>query len=154
MLYIKEKEQIGIIIKNILFQQHKFQMDYKGFELKYYITTQETPESRNDMVFSAINLSKIGITPYVSNFIKSYFGKLSDYTNNFHDDLSDAVQSSREYVFATNILQTLIYNPVLLLLIWAYRLIVNDANLVTGSKIPDKSSLHHVSQLVTIRLNY
>lgn len=130
-------------IKNILFQQHKFQMDYKGFELKYY-TTQENAGKSYDMVFSAINLSKIGIARYVSNFIKSYFGKLSDYTNSFHDDPSnDAVQSSREYALQQAFTDAYL-QPGSASFDSAYRLIVNDANLVTGSRFQDKSSLHHV----------
>ncbi len=67
-------------IKNILFQQHKVQFDYKGLNVKYY-TTQENAGKSYDMVFAAINMSKIGIARYVSNFVKEYFSKLSEYTN-------------------------------------------------------------------------
>jgi len=129
-------------IKNILFQQHKFQLDYKGFTAKYY-TTQENAGKSYDMVFSAINLSKIGITRYVSNFVKSYFGKLSDYTNGFKDDPNDAdVQTSREFALS-DAFNNAYLQPGTASFDSAYNLIVDDANLVTGSKFQDKSSLHH-----------
>ena len=130
-------------IKNILFQQHKFQLDYKGFQLKYY-TTQENAGKSYDMVFSAINLSKIGISQYVSNFIKSYFGKLSDFTNSFHNDPNNTdVQTARQYALQQAYTNAYL-QPGTAAFDSAYNIIVNDANLVTGSKFQDKSSLHHV----------
>ena len=130
-------------IKNILFQQHKVQLDYKGLSVKYY-TTQENAGKSYDMVFSAINLSKIGITRYVSNFVKAYFSKLSDFTNTFKDDPEDAdVQTSREYALQ-EALNNAYLQPGTFSFDSAYNIIVDDANLVTGSKFQDKSSLHHV----------
>ncbi len=129
-------------IKNILFQQHKVQLDYKGFSTKYY-TTQENAGQSYDMIFSAINLSKVGITRYVGNFVKEYFSKLSDFTNGFKEDPREAdVLTSRQYAleqaFSGAYLQ-----PGSSSFDSAYNLIVKDANLVTGSKFQDKSSLHH-----------
>ncbi|MCB0507239.1 MAG: TonB-dependent receptor [Bacteroidetes bacterium] len=129
-------------VKDILFQQHKVQLDYKGFTFKYYSTLENAGKSY-DMVFSAINLSKVGISRYISNFIKSYFSKLSDYTNEFKDDPQNAdVLTSREFAlqeaFNNAYLQPGTYS-----FDSAYNIIVNDANLVTGSKFQDKSSFHH-----------
>ncbi|MDB5228318.1 MAG: TonB-dependent receptor [Bacteroidota bacterium] len=130
-------------IKNILFQQHKFQFDYKGVSVKYY-TTQENAGGSYDMVFSAINLSKIGITRYVGNFIKSYFGQLSTYTNGFHDDPQEAdVQRARLAALDSAYIGAYL-QPGTASFDSAYNLIVHDANLVTGAKFQDKSSLHHV----------
>lgn len=129
-------------IKNILFQQHKVQLDYKGLAVKYY-TTQENAGGSYDMVFSAINLSKIGITRYVGNFVKEYFSKLSDFTNGFKDDPEDAdVLVARQYAL-DNAFTNAYLQPGTASFDSAYSLIVNDANLVTGSKFQDKSSLHH-----------
>jgi outer membrane receptor protein involved in Fe transport len=130
-------------IKDILFQQHKIQLNYKGFNLKYY-TTQENAGKSYDMVFSAINLSKIGIARYISNFVKSYFGKLSDFTNAFHDDPHNAdVQTSREYALEQAYIDAYL-QPGTNSFDSAYKIIKNDANLRTGSKFQDKSSLHQV----------
>ena len=130
-------------IKNILFQQHKVQFDYKGLMVKYY-TTQENAGKSYDMVFSAINLSKIGISRYVSNFVKSYFSKLSDFTNGFKDDPEDAdVQTSRDFALQ-DAFNNAYLQPGTASFDSAYNIIVDDANLVTGSKFQDKSSLHHV----------
>ena len=129
-------------IKNILFQQHKVQLDYKGLAVKYY-TTQENAGGSYDMVFSAINLSKIGISRYVGNFVKEYFSKLSDFTNGFKDDPEDAdVLVARQYAL-DNAFNNAYLQPGTASFDSAYSLIVNDANLVTGSKFQDKSSLHH-----------
>ncbi len=130
-------------IKNILFQQHKVQLDYKGFDLKYY-TTQENAGGSYDMVFAAINLSKAGIARYVGNFIKYYFGALKNYTNNFSDDPHDAdVQKARTDALDSAYIDAYL-QPGTYSFDSAYKLIVNDANLVTGAKFQDKSSLHHV----------
>jgi outer membrane receptor protein involved in Fe transport len=130
-------------VKNILFQQHKVQFDYKGANLKYY-TTQENAGGSYDMVFSAINLSKIGISRYVGNFIKYYFGELSGYTNGFHDDPHESdVQLARMHALDSANINAYL-QPGSYSFDSAYGLIVNDANLVTGSKFQDKSSLHHV----------
>jgi iron complex outermembrane receptor protein len=129
-------------IKNILFQQHKVQFDYKGLTAKYY-TTQENAGKSYDMVFSAINLSKIGISRYVSNFVKSYFSQLSDFTNGFKDDPRDAdVATSRDFALA-EAFNNAYLQPGTASFDSAYNIIVDDANLVTGSKFQDKSSLHH-----------
>ena len=133
-------------VKNILFQQHKVQLDYKGFMLKYY-TTQENAGKSYDMVFSAINLSKIGISRYVSNFIKSYFSHLSDFTNSFKNDPENAdVQTSRDAALQEAYTNAYL-QPGTASFDSAYAIIVDDANLSTGAKFQDKSSLHHVEAL-------
>jgi outer membrane receptor protein involved in Fe transport len=130
-------------IKNILFQQHKVQFDYKGVQVKYY-TTLENAGKSYDMVFGAINLSKIGIANYVSNFVREYFGKLSDYTNGFKDDPNEAdVLTTRAYALQ-KANEGAYLQPGTASFDSAYNLITDDANLVTGAKFQDKSSLHHV----------
>ena len=130
-------------VKNILFQQHKVQFDYKGVQVKYY-TTLENAGKSYDMVFGAINLSKIGIANYVSNFVKEYFGKLSEYTNAFTNDPNEAdVLATRAYALE-KAKEGAYLQPGTAAFDSAYALIVNDANLVTGAKFQDKSSLHHV----------
>lgn len=130
-------------VKNILFQQHKVQFDYKGLQVKYY-TTLENAGKSYDMVFGAINLSKIGIANYVANFVKEYFGKLSEYSNAFHDDPNEAdVNISRAYALE-KANEGAYLQPGTYSFDSAYALIKDDANLVTGAKFQDKSSLHHI----------
>ncbi|MFN8284983.1 MAG: TonB-dependent receptor [Chitinophagales bacterium] len=130
-------------VKNILFQQHKVQFDYKGIQVKYY-TTLENAGKSYDMVFGAINLSKIGIANYVSNFVKEYFGKLAEYTNDFHDDPNQAdVLATRAYALE-KAKEGAYLQPGTYAFDSAYAAIMDDANLVTGAKFQDKSSLHHI----------
>jgi iron complex outermembrane recepter protein len=130
-------------IKNILFQQHKVQLEYKGLQVKYYNTLENAGKSY-DMVFGAINMSKIGIGRYVSNFVREYFSKLSEFTNTFSDDPQNSeVIAAREYALAQAFNDAYL-QPGTASFDSAYNLIVDDANLVTGAKFQDKSSLHHV----------
>lgn len=140
-------------IKNILFQQHKVQVDYKGLRVKYY-TTLENAGKSYDMVFAAINLSKIGISRYVSNFVREYFSKLSEYTNSYSDDPRNAdVIASREYALA-QAFNGAYLQPGTASFDSAYKLIIDDANLVTGAKFQDRSSLHHVEGSYTHTFKY
>jgi len=130
-------------IKNILFQQTKFQLDYKGFTAKYYSTFEDAGKSY-DMVFGAINLSKIGIARYVSNFVSAYFTKLGEYNNDYKDDPNNEdVQKAREYALA-QAFNNAYLQPGTASFDSAYNIIKADANLVTGARFQDKSSLHHV----------
>lgn len=130
-------------IKNILFQQAKVQFDYKGFTAKYYSTFENAGKSY-DMVFGAINLSKIGIARYVSNFVREYFSKLGEYNNDYKDDPNNEdVQKAREYALAQAFNDAYL-QPGTASFDSAYALIKADANLVTGARFQDKSSLHHV----------
>jgi hypothetical protein len=133
-------------INNILFQQHKVQMDYKGLTVRAYTTIENAGDSY-DMVFGAINISKIGISNYVGNFIKAYFSELGKTNDDYSDDprLSD-IQASREYALI-KALDSSFLEPGTYEFDSAYALIKADANLVTGARFQDKSSLQHVDAI-------
>ncbi len=130
-------------IKNILFQQNKVQLEGKGMLLKYYNTLENAGDSY-DMVFTSINISKDGIADYVSNFISEYFGKLSEYNNDFKDEPSQQnVETAKQYAVSQAYAQSF-FAPGSDEFITSYNRIVNDPDLKTGSKFLDKSALHHV----------
>ncbi len=140
-------------VKNITFHQPKLQVDYKGLSLKYY-STFENAGNAYDMVFAAINLSKIGIPRYVSNFISEYFTKLGEYNNDYHDEPSLAnVQAAREYALE-QAYNNAYLQPGTSSFDSAYKIIVNDANLRNGAKFQDKSSLHHAEASYTHNFKY
>jgi iron complex outermembrane receptor protein len=129
-------------IKNILFQQHKFQLDYKGLSAKYY-TTQENAGDSYDMVFAAINISKLYNFPKAAaTFVKEYLSKLGEFNNSFKDDPNEAdvitsknyaLQKAMEaYLQSGNATFDSLYNEI-----------KKDADFRTGAKFKDKSSLHH-----------
>lgn len=130
-------------VKNILFQQHRLELSGKDFFVRAYTTLENAGDSY-DMVFTAINLSKIGITNYVSNFLSEYFGKLGDLTNEFKDEareqnVLDAKAAAKEYAQANSYLK-----PGTPEFDAEYNKIISDPDFITGSKFQDKSSLQHV----------
>ncbi len=130
-------------IKNILFQQHKFQLDYKGFSAKYY-TTQENAGDSYDMVFAAINISKLYNFPKAASaFIKEYLTKLGEFNNGFKDDPNEAdVITSKNYALQKAMEAYLQSGNATFDSL--YSEIKKDADFRTGAKFKDKSSLHHV----------
>jgi outer membrane receptor protein involved in Fe transport len=140
-------------IKNILFQQNKVQLEGKGMLLKYYNTLENAGDSY-DMVFTSINISKDGIADYVSNFISEYFGKLSEYNNDFKDEPNqENVNFSKKYAIEQAYAQSF-YSPDSEEFKTSFNRIVADPDLKTGSKFLDKSALHHVEGQYNYDLKY
>ncbi|MCB9034027.1 MAG: TonB-dependent receptor [Chitinophagales bacterium] len=135
-------------VKNILFQQHKIEAQWKGLNVKAYTTLENAGDSY-DLVFGAINLSKVGFTNFVGNFIRTYFEELSNYTNEFSDDpeLDDIAVARADaiaYAYENSFLV-----PGTSSFDSAYSIIKNDADFKTGAKFQDKSSLQHVEASYT-----
>jgi outer membrane receptor protein involved in Fe transport len=129
-------------INNILFQQHKFQFDYKGLSVKTYATLENAGNSY-DLVFGAINLSKIGITNFVKNYLSTYFDELDKSTNGFSEDprLND-IEIARNTALK-NAYDNSFLRPGTQSFDSAYSIIKSDADFRTGARFQDKSSLLH-----------
>lgn len=131
-------------IKNIRFNQHKMELKGKKFLVKGYTTTEDAGDSY-DIVFTGINLSKIGFSRYVSEYMSKYFQTLDTLSNGFNDLAEQwMVDSSR---FAAK--KYLAENPVWLQpgteeydSVW--QTIVNNPDFQKGSKFTDHSSLQHL----------
>ncbi|MBN8703357.1 MAG: TonB-dependent receptor [Bacteroidetes bacterium] len=129
-------------INNILFQQHKLELTGKRFFVKAY-TTRENAGDSYDIVFTGINVSKEGVPQYISEYLSKYFNTLSDYTDEFSDDLKPWMVDtaiSRANIAANSGW----YKPGTAAFDSIYNKIVNDPRLETGSKFLDKSSFTHV----------
>lgn len=140
-------------INSILFHQAKIQFDYKGLLVKAYATVENAGNSY-DMVFGAINMSKLGISNYVSNFISAYFTELGKYNNDFKNDPElDDIALVRQYALQ-KAFDSSFYLAGTPEFDSAYSIIKNDANFVTGAKFQDKSSLQHVDASYTHDFKY
>ncbi|MEZ5009032.1 MAG: TonB-dependent receptor [Chitinophagales bacterium] len=129
-------------INKILFQQHQLKFEGKGLTLKAY-TTQENAGDSYDMVFSGINLSKIGLENYVEHYIESYFDVLSDLTNEF-DGEPRLWQVDSAVAYATMIASDSAYlQPGTEAFDTSFNKIIKDPNLETGARFQDKSWLLH-----------
>lgn len=131
-------------IKNIRFLQHKLELKGSNFMVKGYTTTENAGDSY-DIVFTGINLSKVGIANYVSNYLGEYFGVLDTLTGGFDDeagkqDVDSAHARARQYV---------LNNPGWLKPGTAeydstWQTIVTNPDFQKGSKFTDQSSLQHL----------
>lgn len=130
-------------VNKILFQQHQLKFEGKGLTLKAY-TTQENAGDSYDMVFTGINLSKVGLENYVEHYIESYFDVMSDLTNEF-DNEPRLWQVDSAVVYATMVASDSAYlQPGTVEFDTTFKKIVKDPNLETGSRFQDKSWLLHL----------
>lgn len=129
-------------INNILFQQHKLELEGKNFNVKAY-TTRENAGDSYDIVFTAINLSKEGIANYVGEYLGAYFDTLSGFTDEFDDDATaEEVTAAHEYA-AANVDSAWI-QPGTAEFDSLRNEIINNSDLQSGSKFTDESKLYHV----------
>lgn len=133
-------------INNILFQQHKLELDGKNFNLKAY-TTRENAGDSYDIVFTGINISKEAIGSYVGEYLSAYFdtiGGIGYYSNDYDDDVKSwEVDSAKAYATALAEANGWIA-PGSAEFDSLRQEIINNSDLQTGSKFTDKSSLYHV----------
>lgn len=130
-------------VNNILFQQHKLQVQGRNWLFKAYTTMEDAGESY-DIVFTGINISKEGITDYVGEYLGAYFDTLQVMTEDFDDDAtSEEVAIAHEHArteaeangwiaSGTHKFDSLRHE------------IINNADLQSGSKFTDKSNLQHI----------
>ena len=130
-------------INNILFQQHKIELSHPNFLVKAYTTLENAGDSY-DMVFAAVNLSKAGITNYAGDWIKEYFTRMKEFTNNFDTDPEQWMVDSAK-LLANNISeQTAWIKSGTAEFDSAYNSIKKDADFKSGAKFQDKSALQHL----------
>ncbi len=84
-------------INNIMFQQHKLEVGGRNWKIRAYTTLEDAGDSY-DAVFTAINISKEGISDYVGEYLGAYFDTLRVMSNDFDDDVSAAeVQQAHSF---------------------------------------------------------
>lgn len=87
-------------INNIMFQQHKLEVGGRNWKIRAYTTLEDAGDSY-DAVFTAINISKEGISDYVGEYLGAYFDTLRVMSNDFDDDVSAAeVQQAHSFARA------------------------------------------------------
>ncbi len=139
-------------IKNIRFQQHKLELKGQNFMVKGYTTTENAGDSY-DIVFTGINISKIGIANHVSNYLGEYFGKLQQLTDTFSNEpnkwmVDSAHASARKYVKSNpGWLEpgTAAFDSV-------WQSIVSNPDFQKGSKFTDRSSFQHLEGQYNFKL--
>lgn len=129
-------------INDILFQQHKLELKGKrGFVRAY--TTQENAGNSYDIVFTAINISKAGVSNYVKEYLTEYFSTLDTLTHGFDDDAKPwMVDSAKANAMAAA--ADAWYQPGTAAFDSLKAEITEDPDLQSGSKFVDRSSLQHI----------
>jgi outer membrane receptor protein involved in Fe transport len=130
-------------INNILFQQHKIELSHPNFLIKAYTTIENAGDSY-DMVFAAVNLSKAGIANYAGDWLKEYFTRMKEFTNNFDADPEQWMVDSAKALASNLSEQTAWIKSGTAEFDSAYNSIKKDADFQTGAKFQDKSSLQHL----------
>ncbi|MFN0204541.1 MAG: TonB-dependent receptor [Bacteroidia bacterium] len=132
-------------INNITFHQQKVELVGKYFTLRAY-NTRENAGNSYDMVFTALNLSKIGIKNYAENYLKQYLETLVDLDsldgnlNGADTWMVDSAHKAAALVAANNAY----LQPGTKTFDSAYQAITSNANLTKGSKFTDASSFQHI----------
>jgi iron complex outermembrane recepter protein len=129
-------------INNIGFQQHKLEMKGKNYTVKGYTTIEDAGDSY-DIVFTAINMSKYGITDYVGGYLSQYFATLDSLTDGYSkeaekwmvDSAHKAAGISAEGKWISSDSQK--FDSL-------KTQITDNPDLRKGSKFTDRSSLQHL----------
>jgi len=139
-------------INDIIFQQHKLQVDGKNFQVRGYTTLEEAGESY-DIVFTGINLSRRGARKYASGYLSEYINALEEYSNEFDDGVSNEdVDSAR--IRARNAAAEEWVEPGTEEFDSLQNEITNNPDLKEGSKFQDNSSLQHIEGQYNVPWDY
>ena len=129
-------------IKNMSILQNKLQVSGKNWFLKAYTTNENTGDSY-DLVFTAINISKEGISDYVGDYLEAYFDIIDTLSNNFEDEALQWMADSAHRA-ALIAAQNSWIEPGSHKFDSLYNTIIENPDLQKGSKFLDESSLQHV----------
>lgn len=130
-------------INNILFQQHKLEVSGRNWKVRAYTTLQDAGDSY-DAVFTAINISKEGISDYVGEYLGAYFDTLRVMSNDFDNSVS-AAQVADAHEFALAQADANGWIPAGSEKFDSLRnAIITNPDLKSGSLFTDKSNLQHI----------
>jgi iron complex outermembrane recepter protein len=130
-------------INNIMFQQHKLEVGGRNWKIRAYTTLEDAGDSY-DAVFTAINISKEGISDYVGEYLGAYFDTLRVMSNDFDDGVS-AAEVQQAHSFARAQADANGWIPAGSSRFDSLRqAIVTNPDLEKGSLFTDLSSLQHV----------
>lgn len=130
-------------INNLLFQQHKLELNGKNFNVRAYTTMEDAGDSY-DIVFTGIGVSRAGVRNYVSEYLGAYFDSLRVLTNDFDED-AKIWMVNQASSWAAHVADSLAWPQV-----GSHEFdslmkdIKGNADLQKGSKFTDKSSLQHI----------
>jgi outer membrane receptor protein involved in Fe transport len=130
-------------INDILFHQHKLEWSGKNHLIKAYGTFENAGNSY-DAVFTGINISKASIGDnWVPTYLTNFFETLGDLTNDYDDDasLNDVNEAMAAGLQAAN---NSWYTPGTAAYDSVRASIIQSADLQSGSKFVDRSSLYHI----------
>lgn len=130
-------------INNIRFFQNKIELKGKNFFIKAY-TTNENAGNSYDMVFTANNISKAGVSEYIGEYLGRYFGVLDTLTNGFCSTCLQSWMVDSANNEALRAAELGWFKPGTTQFDSLYNVITNDPNLQTGSRFLDESSLQHI----------
>ncbi len=134
-------------LKNVTYQQHKLEFSGKNYKAQAYTTLEDAGKSY-DNVFTAINLSKEGITDYVSEYLSTYFAWLDTFTRlrgeSFCAECLQREDVVRAHAIAADSAELYWIKPGTPKFDSLFNKITTDPNLETGSLFLDQSKLVHV----------
>lgn len=129
-------------INNIRFYQNKVELKGKNFFIKAY-STNENAGNSYDIVFTANNISKAGVSEWIGDYLGEYFGVLDTLTNGFCSTCLRSWMVDSANNAALRAAEMAWYAPGSVKFDSLYNVITQDPNLQTGSRFLDKSALQH-----------
>lgn len=130
-------------VKNILFQQHKLELQSDKFSLKAYTTLEDAGDAY-DVVFTGIGLSRRGFENFASDYLSEYFDYLKGKTNEFSDKPRERdVLDAREHAF-NSAYQSGFLKPGTAEFKKTLKEVTSNPDLTEGSKFSDHSKIQHV----------
>ncbi|WP_303316358.1 TonB-dependent receptor [Flavivirga abyssicola] len=120
-------------IKNFFLQQHKLEIKNDNFFLRGYVTADNAGDSY-DMVFTGVNINRQWKTDEV------WFG---EYTGAFIEGTLAGLNANQAHANARQAADTGRYEPGSPQFQNAFNTVINDPDVLTGSKFRDESKIYH-----------
>ncbi|TGV02303.1 TonB-dependent receptor [Flavivirga rizhaonensis] len=120
-------------IKNFFLQQHKLEIKNDNFFLRGYITADNAGDSY-DMVFTGVNINRQWKADDV------WFG---EYTGAFIQGTLAGLNANQAHANARQVADTGRYEPGSPEFQSAFNTVINDPDVLTGSKFRDESKIYH-----------
>ncbi|NMH87434.1 TonB-dependent receptor [Flavivirga algicola] len=120
-------------IKNFFLQQHKLEIKNDNFFLRGYVTADNAGDSY-DMVFTGVNINRQWKSDEV------WFG---EYTGAFIQGTLAGLNANQAHANARQVADTGRYEPGSPQFQNAFNTVINDPDVLTGSKFRDESKIYH-----------